>query len=297
FLALSPLAQPSVAQSVNESVTTQPSVTKKVSVEKVSVEKVSNQEPATVNDLLKASSKSSDLAIDKKLTPTQPVLAQADETKTSPEASSKEPDPSFGSSFTIIPQIGTLGFGLGVATPITSDLQARVGLNYAGFGITTKTNDINLDANLNLFSVSALVDYYPFGAGSFFGITGGLVYQTNRLEGKATGNSITVNGTAYPLTPADRVDGTFSFPNNIAPYVGITFGNSFGNKGGLGFFSSVGVLFSGTPKADITASGPILGNNAFKSDLNKEISRAQDEVNKNVPGIYPVLSFGLTYQF
>jgi len=59
----------------------------------------------------------------------------------------------------------------------------------------------------------------------------------------------------------------------------------------------LGVLFSGTPKADITASGPILGNPTFQSDLNKEISKAQDEVNKNVPGIYPVLSFGLTYQF
>jgi hypothetical protein len=143
-----------------------------------------------------------------------------------------------------------------------------------------------------------LVDYYPFGLNSFLSITGGLAYQDNRLSGKAvpSGNStVTVNGTNYTVPNDSSINGKFSFPNSIAPYIGIGFATQI--AGGFGIYSNLGVMFTGTPKAEITSSGSINAVPGFQSDLDAEVKKAQDEVNKNVPGIYPVLTFGLSYQF
>ena len=259
--------------------------------------------PLVVGDL-KVSTKASDLLAaktkvgDSQTASPQTLVAQSDKPETASEASTPAPEPSFGSSFTILPSISTLGFGLAVATPINNNLQARVGLNYAGFGITTTTNDLKYDGNLNLFSVTALVDYYPFGLDSFLSITGGLAYQNNRLSGKAVpsnNSTVNVNGTQFPLPNDSSINGTFSFPNNIAPYLGI--GLSTQIAGGFGIYSNLGVIFAGTPTADITASGSINNLPGFQTNLAAEVKKAQDEVNKNVPGIYPVLTLGLSYKF
>ena len=256
--------------------------------------------PLVVSDL-KVSTKASDLLAvktkisDSQTTSPQTLVAEGDKPAT---ASGAAPEPSFGSSFTIMPSISTLGFGLAVATPINNNFQARVGLNYAGFGITSTTNDIKYDANLNLFSATALVDYYPFGLDSWLSITGGLAYQDNRLSGKAVPSgtgTVTVNNVQYPLAGDSSINGTFSFPNSIAPYLGIGFSTQI--AGGFGIYSNLGVIFAGTPKAEITSSGSINAVPGFQDDLAKEVKKSQDEVNKNVPGIYPVLTFGLSYKF
>jgi len=108
--------------------------------------------PLVVRDL-KVSTKASDLLAaktkvgDSQTTSPQTLVAEGDKpATTSGEAS----EPSFGSSFTIMPSVGTLGFGLSVATPINNNFQARVGLNYAGFGVNSTTNDIKYDANLGV---------------------------------------------------------------------------------------------------------------------------------------------------
>ncbi|MEI6332619.1 MAG: hypothetical protein WCP16_25535, partial [Pseudanabaena sp. ELA645] len=254
----------------------------------------------TVSGDMKVSTKASDLRsnagiANPQTTSPQTLVANGDQ----PVTATTSPEPSFGSSFTIMPSVGTLGFGLAVATPINSNFQARVGLNYAGFGINSTTNDIKYDGNLNLFSATALVDYYPFGLNSFLSITGGLAYQNNRLSGKAVPNggttTVKVNNVPYTVPNDSSINGTFSFPNSIAPYIGIGFATQI--AGGFGIYSNLGVMFAGTPKAEITASGSITNDPVFNSNLEAEKKKAQDEVNKNVPGIYPVLTFGLSYQF
>ena len=263
-----------------------------------------NQPLSLVVSDLKVSTKASDLLADKTKvgdsqttspqTP-QTLVAEGDKPETTGGAAT---EPSFGSSFTIMPSISTLGFGLAVATPINNNFQARVGLNYAGFGINSTTNDIKYDGNLNLFSATALVDYYPFGLDSWLSVTGGLAYQNNRLSGKAVPSgtgTVTVNNTQYPLAGDSSINGTFSFPNSIAPYLGIGFSTQI--AGGFGIYSNLGVIFAGTPKAEITSSGSINSIPGFQNDLAAEVKKSQDEVNKNVPGIYPVLTFGLSYKF
>ena len=299
FLVLETASQSTFAENIQnkESLAVETVKDLKISI-KESI-KTNQSLPLTVSDL-KVSTKASDLLangniVNPQTTSAQTLVAEGDQ----PAPVNAAPVPSFGSSFTIMPSVGTLGFGLAVATPIDSNFQARFGLNYAGFGINSTTNDIKYDGNLNLFSATALVDYYPFGLNSFLSITGGLAYQNNRLAGKAvpTGlnNTVSVNGTDYNLGNDNSINGTFSFPNSIAPYIGIGLATQIG--GGFGIYTNLGVMFAGTPKAELTASGPISQNDAFKKDLDAEVKKAQDEVNKNVPGIYPVLTFGLSYQF
>jgi len=272
-----------------------------------SVEKVKKNQslPLTVGDL-KTSAKASDLALKSKIgdaqtTSPETLVAQTDKPATTDAASAPSPEPTFGSSFTILPSVGTLGFGLGVATPINGNFQARVGLNYASFGgIDATASSIKYTGTLNLFSATALVDYYPFGLNSWLSITGGLAYQNNRLSGKGVasgiGNSVTVNGVNYPLGPNDSINGTFNYPNNIAPYLGLGFSTQI--AGGFGIYSNLGVIFAGTPKSEITTASPSLNSlPGFQANLAEQNRKTQDEVNRKVSSVYPVLTFGLSYQF
>ena len=258
---------------------------------------VNSEAPVPVQSL-KISSKASDL--DRIIKDNQKIAQETEPTPDpnlipeSPQLT--EPEPTFGSSFTIIPQISTLGLGLGLATPINNNFVARVGLNAAAFGLSVNADGINYKGNISLFNLSGLVDYYPFGVNSFFAITGGAMYHNNRIGGDASTGVVTVNGIRYDLT-GSSLNGRFSYPNNFAPYIGITLGGTTGYKGGFGFFANLGVLFTGKPTADITASGPITTVPRFQADLQREINSVRNEIDRNIPGLIPVISLGLTYQF
>ncbi len=258
----------------------------------------SNSQASVPVESLKISSKASDLEStfegSQRISQSPEPAKDLSNIPVSPQLT--EPEPTFGSSFTILPQISTLGLGLGLATPINGNLVARVGINAAAFGLSLDSDGINYKGNINLFSVSGLVDYYPFGNNSFFALTGGAMYYNNRVGGEATTGVVTVGNTQYDLT-GSSLNGRFSYSSNFAPYLGITLGGTTGSKGGLGFFANLGVLFTGQPTADINASGTITTIPSFQADLQREVQSVRDEINNNFPGIYPVLSLGLTYQF
>jgi hypothetical protein len=198
----------------------------------------------------------------------------------------------------IIPTVGTTGIGASVALPVADTLKARIGINGLSLSATVTADQTNYDAKLRLFNVTAGVDYYPFGSKSIVFLTGGLAYQNNRLDltGKPTGtSSYTLNGTTYSL---DSIRGEYKYPNAIAPYVGVGLGTPINARGDFGFFANLGVIFAGKPSATLTPSGSaaLLNDPTFQRDL----QRQQDELNSALngfPGIWPILSLGLSFKF
>jgi hypothetical protein len=269
-------------------------------------ENSTKEEPVKVQDLQfssQISSTASDLIANKSISNTQPTLAQAESSDPEIEIPAfpdiTQPEPTFGSSVTIIPQISTLGAGLGLATPINGNLMARGSLHYTGFGLNFTSNNTKYNGNLNLISVSALVDYYPFGIDSFFAITGGLTYQNNRINGGINSGTVNYAGVDYVIPSDSRINANVKFPNNFAPYLGLSFGGSNGNKAGFGFFANLGVVFAGSPQIDLNATGSInslvVDGKPFSQAIRDENAKIQRDI--SFPGIYPVLSLGFTYQF
>jgi hypothetical protein len=206
------------------------------------------------------------------------------------------------SGWAITPEIGTLGIGASVTRSITPNFNARVGINTFSVGADITQTDVTYKADLDLSNISTLVDYHP-AKNSGFRLTGGLVFQDNNLKGTgrpAPGtNTITVGEDTYNVDVLESVDAKVGFPNSVAPYLGIGWGNAVQRGKGLGFSFNLGVMFTGSPKIDVT---PNFGTGAtpdIRNEVNTSIEKEKNKLENDLDWlkIYPVVSLGISYQF
>lgn len=195
--------------------------------------------------------------------------------------------------------VGTTGVGFHATMPINPSLNARVGLGYLGYSHSGSTSDMDYDLDLKANTYDALLDWYP-RKDSNFRITGGLSYNGNKIDVHARPNAAgvyTLQGNTYQASDVGSVTGKVDF-NKVAPYLGIGWGRPSKNEKGWSFSSDVGVLFMGTPKTQLSASGcaaPAALCNQLANDVARENSALAEEVRKFK--LYPVLRIGISYKF
>lgn len=193
---------------------------------------------------------------------------------------------------------GTTGAGLHLTTKFTDSVNFRFGLNGYSHDMTETTDDATYDINAKLQTVDALVDYHPLSGG--FRLTGGLMYNGNELDARATptgAGTYTFNGQTYTAASAGDVTGTLEF-NKIAPYVGIGFGNAVAADKGWGFTADLGVMFMGSPKINLTSNNCTAGATIcgeLARDLEAENAQLRDDAKDF--RYYPVARVGVTYKF
>ena len=195
---------------------------------------------------------------------------------------------------TINGKVSTLGLGMEVAFPMVQSIDGRIGLNtfkYNNINKTSTSNGLATDYNgdLNLSSLEALADWHPF-TGSFR-MSGGLIYNKNNLNmtARPTGGSVNIGGKTYTgVTSGQYVNAAIEF-KKVAPYLGIGWGRTPKNTG-LSFTSDIGIMYQGSPKANVTTNvpGASASINQANSDLNSSLSSYK---------FYPVISVGVGYTF
>ena len=109
------------------------------------------------------------------------------------------------------------------------------------------------------------------------------------LTGDVT-QTVDLGGTAYSL---DSLAGTIVTPD-IAPYVGIGFGNPAAQM--FGFFVDLGVAYQGEPELDLEAYGNATTLPGFAADLEEERLDIEDNLKKYFK-FYPVISVGISIGF
>ena len=194
-------------------------------------------------------------------------------------------------------KIGTLGLGAELDIAFSDSFGARLGYNSYKYNHTADISSVNYDAELQLRTVSILGDWYPF-SGSFRA-SGGLMYNDNQSHytGVPTGGTYTINGVTYNATDIGSLNGSLTF-DNIAPYLGIGWGNPVQNGKGWGMVVDIGVLFQGTPKTTLTATclSPIpTVCTSLQSDVAAENAQLQSDVSNYK--YWPVGSIGISYQW
>ena len=189
---------------------------------------------------------------------------------------------------------GTLGLGGELATGITQNVNARIGMNMLGFDVEEEIDDVEYDIGLDFSSFSALVDWHVFDGS--FRITGGVVSMNHELD---------LEGTGAPGETVEIGDGTYTWANvgilsgsveidDLAPYVGIGWGDLLSAKKSWGFYCDFGVVFAGSPDVKLTATGAG-ATPGLPADLVKERDDIKDEL--EAFEFYPVISLGLFFQF
>ena len=186
----------------------------------------------------------------------------------------------------------TLGVGLEAEKTFSDSFGARVGINYFTYDYDGTKDDIDYNLDLNLLSVSALLDWHPF-QGSFR-ISGGALYNGNDIDMDAkTATSYQIGGITYNANQIGNLTGTVDF-NDVAPYLGVGWDTTFGKSKKFGFLLELGAIYQGTPEVDLSISGPI-ATQAFLNDLQAEEDSLQEDLDNFE--YYPVLAVGFSYRY
>lgn len=213
------------------------------------------------------------------------------------------------SGWAIVPEISTLGLGGHVVKKITPNLDARLGVNNFGRDININETDYDYKGDLNLFNVSTLIDYQPFKKVGIR-LSSGLVFGNNNVQGTADISEQVANGLKINLEESNidnlaSINTDIEINEGVAPYLGIGGGNAVKPGKGLGFWWDLGVVFSGSPNAEVTSDFNFPDN--IRKEVQERVIAQTEESLKDeekdlnealdMMGVYPVLSLGLSYQF
>ena len=128
----------------------------------------------------------------------------------------------------------TLGLGGEFTTAVTSNINARVGINTLDIDFDDQEiEDVEFDLGVDLSSYSALVDWHVFDGS--FRISGGIISIDNDIDLEARPTENIEIGDVY-FTPAEAGTLYGSIENDeVAPYVGIGWGNPLTHHRRWGF--------------------------------------------------------------
>lgn len=195
--------------------------------------------------------------------------------------------------FAIDGRAGTLGLGGDVAVNLFQDINFRAGIGVFSFDYDSNINEVDYKFNLDLRTFPLTVDWYPFHGA--FHVSGGIVLNDTDIDfrGKSS-TTVEIGDQTYSAAQAGTLLGSVDF-KRVAPYVGVGWGNPFGQDNRWGLMLDLGVAFTGTPDVALRATGSLAGDPTFQSSLAKEQRDIQDKVDNYK--FYPVLSLSLYFRF
>ena len=198
------------------------------------------------------------------------------------------PAAAIAQSFAVKGNAGSLGIGGEAVISLNESFNVRAGANVFDFSYyheTSQGDEYDIDANLHLNSISALIDWYPFQNG--MRLAGGIVHNRNEVKSVLIPKqSHEVGGNTYSPEELGNVEADFRFPD-FAPYFAIGFGNPFqGSRFGIN--ADIGVLYQGKPESEMRSNG-----------LLSQFENQAESIEKNVSwaNIYPAITLSLYYRF
>jgi hypothetical protein len=186
---------------------------------------------------------------------------------------------------------GTLGLGIEATWRPSRYLDFRVGANKFSYDDNGSEAGIDYDTELALQSLYATANLRP--PLSPFRFTAGVVSNGNEVNLVSQSSStFLIGGTTFTSAQVGELQGAADF-DSVAPYAGIGFDFRLFDTVGLNF--DLGVLWQGTPRVGLVATGPIASDPVFQSELAIEQAELQDAVNDY--DLYPVVSLGFSFNF
>lgn len=208
-------------------------------------------------------------------------------------------------------KVSTLGIGADIAVPVMWRANLRAGFDLFSFDRNFTRDGIPYTGTLELRSVSAQFDIFPF-AGSFHVSPGVLVYNGNNLSADANvgpGTRFSLGGTQFVTPPGSSVAGTGRLDfNKAGPMVTVGFGNLVPRRRSKHFTVSTefGFAYVGQPKVALSLTGTACNANGtncrnisndatFQSAVQREQSTLRDDASPF--RFHPIVSFGVGYKF
>ena len=195
--------------------------------------------------------------------------------------------------YAVSAKTSTLGFGGEFTTAIRSDINVRGGINMLDIDFDdVEIEDVEFDAGIDLSSYSVLVDWYAFN--SSFRFSGGIISMDHEvdLEGRPT-ESIEIGDVYYTPDQVGTLYGSIE-SDEVAPYIGIGWGNPLTSSRRWGFTCDFGVAFTDSPDVYIDAVG-----GTEPAGFDAELAKFQDDIEDFFDKfkLYPVIAINFFYRF
>jgi hypothetical protein len=214
--------------------------------------------------------------------------------------------------------IGLMGPGVEVATPLTRRTNLRVDGNFFSYNLSGfNADNVNYSGDLKLRDVRTSLDFFPFH-GRFRLSAGVELYNELNVAANAkvaTGNSVTLNSTDYysGASVPMQANATLDYGNKVAPTFSFGWGNAIPRSNHhFAFPVEIGAAYTGVPKFGLNVLGngcaggpcgtpgaspetPISNAPGFTDNLNAQIAKVKSDLSP--ARFYPILNFGVTYKF
>lgn len=194
---------------------------------------------------------------------------------------------------------GSRGLGFDATVKINSYFNLRGSYSQYEISESFDEDDIEYDGDLELDTMGVMLDYYPF-AGSFR-LSAGYFNNGNQINAKAQpGGSGTVNINGFDYDVSNEWVKTEMDWDSSTSYLGLGWGNAFGEGSNWTFTFDLGLLLTDEPSATLSASDGLhasaatLGRN-LQADLDAEAAELNDDLSDFDK--YPVIQLGLSYRF
>jgi hypothetical protein len=196
--------------------------------------------------------------------------------------------------FAVSGKASTLGLGGEFTAGVTSNINARVGLNALDVDVEEEIEDVEFDMGIDLSSFSALADWYVFNGS--FRLSGGIIAMDNEVDLEArglSGETVEIGDVTYDWDDVGILHGTIE-NDEVAPYVGIGWGNPLTTDRRWGFTCDFGVAFTSSPDVTLAATG---GTNP--PELDEELAKQKADIEDFFDDfeLYPVIALSFFYRF
>jgi hypothetical protein len=243
-----------------------------------------------------------------------------------PAGAISNPSPSPFSRFALSGGIGAMGVNMQGAVNVNRYFNIRGIGNYFSYTASNVTldnsggsNGITVGGHFNFATAGASLDIYPFPSHGFRLSPGALFYNQNR----ATATGVAAPGTSFTFGSQTYYSDSAN-PLNITAKLGLNthqrafsmttgWGNLIPRNGGHWSFPfEFGAVFTGAPtialnptgyacqtQVDATINGPSCVNMATDPNAQANVAAQVTKYQKdlNVVPVYPIISFGVGYNF
>lgn len=204
--------------------------------------------------------------------------------------------------------LGLMGVGADVFLKFNNKINGRLSGNFGSIDADGEEDGIDYKGELDLSSFGALFDFHPWGGG--FRITGGVYSNSNQLDLEASGTEPADIGDRTYAIDAAKLNSKVDF-DSTAPYLGVGWGNPMKSGSRWAFMVDAGVLFQGSPAAEMTASGTVTDvgtgqtfdvndtSNPAAAEFQTQLANEEENLNEDLEDfdMMPVFTVGLSYRF
>lgn len=189
---------------------------------------------------------------------------------------------------------GTTGLGVEAQISLGPVFTLRGSIDKLSHDFDQGYDGVDYQAALEFDTLGAFVDMHPLGNGLF--ISGGAYTGSRDINLLATPSQpVELGGQTFTPSQVGTLDGRIKL-QDISPFVGFGWDDTFQRRSRWGFRALAGVAFSEAPEVALSSRGGTLSNDAsFQNRLNQEAARIVDEADGY--GLFPVLQVGLNYKF